>query len=212
MAVAIVELSPLCIPDQSGVMALGNTSLRNQHLIGLIKSGPIIVCLALAAFLAMTADVAHASLFLVFDRTSGGPGTVVHVRTAGRGACAVCPHRLPLYFVETGIVDRIQSPDDPRLVQVGVLTVDDHANANGLFTVPEVREGRYVVMTYCDPCAPTSGGRVILPLGPSPPFWVFGSAAVQPTRVWPWVLAGLLAVSFAAAVFTWLVTRSRRRN
>jgi hypothetical protein len=174
---------------------------------------PLLLCLALAAaLLAVTADVAHSSLFLVFDRTSGGPGTVVHVRTAGRGACAVCPRRMPLYFAETGVADRIKSPDDPRLVQVGVLNVDDHANGSGLFTVPDVREGRYVVMTYCEPCAPTSGGRVILPLGPSPPFRVFDGAAAQSTRVWPWVLAGLLAVSFATAVFIRLVARSRRRN
>jgi hypothetical protein len=143
--------------------------LRNHQPPNLLRPGPLLVCLALAtALLAVRANVAQASLFLVFHRTSGRPGTVVHVRTAGNGACALCPHRMSLYFVAAAISDSIRSPDDPGLVQVGTLTVDDHANGSGFLTVPEVRNGPYVVMTYCEPCAPHSGGRLILPVGPFP--------------------------------------------
>jgi hypothetical protein len=115
-----------------------------------------------------------------------------------------------LYFAGAATADSIRSPDDPRLVQVGYLTVDDHANGSGLFTIPEVRNGPFVVMTYCEPCGPNSGGRVILPLGPFPPFRVFGSAVAQSRPTWLWVL--LPCFAFVAAVFTWLLARARRRS
>jgi len=128
---------------------------------------------AVAATLVITtATAAQASLFLEFDRTSGRPGTIVHVHTAGDGACAVCPPRLRLWFAEASVADEITSPDDPRLVRVGRLRVDTRGNARGRLTVPFVPRGRYVVMTYCKPCAPGSGGRAMLPLGPDPPFRV----------------------------------------
>ena len=123
-------------------------------------------------FVMATATAAEASLFLEFDRTHGRPGTVVHVHTAGEGACTVCPHRLRLWFAEASIADEITSPDDPRLVRVGRLRVDTQGNARGRLTVPLVPNGRYTVMTYCKPCAPGSGGRSMLPLGPDPPFRV----------------------------------------
>jgi hypothetical protein len=129
------------------------------------------VALAVALVIATT-TAAEASLFLEFDRTRGRPGTVVHVHTAGEGACAVCPHRLRLYFAEASIADEITSPNDPRLVRVGRMRVDARGNARGRFTVPFVPNGRYIVMTYCKPCAPGSGGRTMLPLGPDPPFRV----------------------------------------
>jgi hypothetical protein len=127
--------------------------------------------LAVALVIA-TATAAEASLFLEFDRTHGRPGTVVHVRTAGNGACAVCPDRLRLFFAEASIADEITSPNDPRLVHVGRLRVDSQGNGRGRLTVPLVPTGRYIVMTYCKPCAPGSGGRTMLPLGPDPPFRV----------------------------------------
>jgi hypothetical protein len=133
----------------------------------------LLVSTALTVVLVIaTATAAEASLFLEFDRTSGRPGTLVHVHTAGDGACVVCPHRLRLYFARASIADEITSPDDPRLVRVGRLRVDARGNGRGRLTVPLVPHGRYVVMTYCRPCAPGSGGRAMLPLGPDPPFRV----------------------------------------
>jgi hypothetical protein len=133
----------------------------------------LLVSTALAVALVIaTATAAEASLFLEFDRTRGRPGTIVHVHTAGNGACVVCPPRLRLFFVRAGWADEITSPDDPRLVRVGRLRVDVLGNARGRLTVPLVPHGRYVVMTYCKPCAPGSGGRAMLPLGPDPPFRV----------------------------------------
>ncbi len=185
-----------------------HASVRN-----LLKPGPLIVCLALSTALLMaTADVASASLFLIFDRTSGTPGTVVHVHTGGNGACVVCPHRMPLYFAEAAISDGIRSPDDPRLAQVGRLTVDEHGNGSGLLTVPEVPNGRYVVMTYCKPCGPNSGGRVILPLGPFPPFRVFGSSADRSPPTWPWIVGGLLGGVLAITALAWSFRTARRRR
>src|SRR2546429_7455032 len=95
------------------------------------------------------ATAAEASLFLEFDRTSGRPGTIVHVHTAGDGACVVCPPRLRLWFAEASVADEITSPDDPRLVSVGGLRVDTRGNARGRLTVPLVPHGRYLVQTDC---------------------------------------------------------------
>jgi hypothetical protein len=134
-----------------------------------------LLCVGLVtAFLIAIADVAQASLFLQFDRTRGRPGTIVRVHTMGEGACAVCPHRLRLSFARAKVAGDITSPEDPRLVRVGFLIVDDRGNGSGTLTVPRVPSGRYVVMTYCKPCAPGSGGRAMLPLGPDPPFRVSG--------------------------------------
>jgi hypothetical protein len=172
----------------------------------------IVTVLLIIPLLVLSADVAQASLFLIFDRTSGDPGTVVHVRTAGNGACALCPQPMPLYFAWAAVSGSISSPDDPGLVRVGNLTVDEHGNGSGFFKVPEVRNGRYVVMTYCEPCAPYSAGRVILPLGPFPPFRVVGSTIAHSTPGWPWIVAGFLGLAFVTAAFIRLLARSRRRN
>ena len=187
--------------------------MRDTRLRNLLRPGPLIVCLALAAALVIaTSDVAGASLFLIFDRTSGPPGTVVHVRTGGKGACVVCPHRMPLYFAEAATSDGIRAPDDSRLFPVGRLIVDERGDGSGALTVPEVPNGRYVVMTYCKPCAPNSAGRVILPLGPFPPFRVVGSSAGRSGPVWPWIVGGLLGAVVAAAALACSFRRRRARS
>lgn len=192
----------------------GGTDLRDSGVPTLLKPGSLIVCLSLAAApLIATADVASASLFLIFDRTSGPPGTVVHVHTGGNGACSVCPRRMPLYLGEAAISDGITAPDDPRLIHVGRLIVDDQGDGSGLLTVPEVPNGRYIVMTYCKACAPNSAGRVILPLGPFPtPFRVVGSSAGRAAPVWPWIVGGLLSGVLAAAALAWSFRRRRARS
>lgn len=179
--------------------------MRTPAYPTLFKSGSPIVGLALAtALVIVTADSAQASLFLVFDRTSGSPGTIVQVHTGGEGACVVCPPHMPLYFARAEVADGIRSADDSRLVEVGELIVDVNGNGSGRFTVPEVRNGDYAVITYCRPCAPSSGGRAILPLGPIPPFRVFASPEHQPTRIWPWVLVSILVVLAAASALTFV--------
>jgi hypothetical protein len=119
---------------------------------------------------------------------------------------------MPLYFAEAAISDVIRAPDDPRLVQVGLLIVDDRGDGSGLLTVPEVPNGHYVVMTYCKPCAPNSAGRVILPLGPFPPFTVVGNSADRSAPVWPWIVGGLLGWVLAAAALVWWFRRRHARS
>jgi hypothetical protein len=170
--------------------------------------------LALAVTLVIaTADIANAALFLIFDRASGRPRTVVHVHTGGNGACASCPPRMPLYFATAAVSDAIEAPDDPRLIPVGHLTVDGRGNGSAVFTVPDVPNGRYVVMTYCKPCAPYSAGRTMLPLGPFPtPFRVFGSSRDGASSIWPWIAIGLLGGLLAAATLVWSFRRRRARS
>jgi len=188
--------------------------LRDTGVSNLLKPGSLIVCLTLAAALLIaTAEVASAALALIFDRTTGPPGTVVHVHTGGNGACATCPPGMSLYFAATAVSDAIRAPDDPRLVPVGHLTVDGRGNASAVLIVPEVPNGRYVVMTYCKPCAPYSAGRVMLPLGPFPtPFTVVGRSVGRPLPIWPWIAGGLLGGVLAAAAFAWSFRRRRARS
>jgi len=119
---------------------------------------------------------------------------------------------MPLYFAEATVADEISSPEDARLVEVGRLILDELANGIGTFTVPDVRSGGYVLMTYCTPCAPSSGGRAMLPVGPfppSPPFRVLGGSVGKPTAIWVWVLTGALGALMATAA---LATARRRRS
>jgi len=165
-----------------------------------------------AALVIATANVASAALFLVFDRASGHPGTVVHVHTAGNGACASCPPRMSLYFVAAAVSDAIKAPSDPRLVSVGHLTVDASGSGSAVFRVPDVPNGRYIIMTYCKPCAPYSAGRTMLPLGPFPtPFRVLGSSADGSPSIWPWIAGGLGGLLTVAAL-VWSLRRRRARS
>ena len=148
-----------------------------------------------AAMVIATAGNAGASLFLIFDRASGPPGTVVHVTTGGKGACILCPRRMPLFFAHASIADAITDRDDSRLVPVGELIVDDDGNGSGVLTVPQVPAGRYFAMTFCEPCAPDSAGRSVLPLGPFPAFEVVGSSVERlPAPIRPWIGGGLLGI------------------
>jgi hypothetical protein len=175
-----------------------------------LKPVPLSAAVALVVTLLIAAaDVARASLFLDLDRTSGRPGTVVHVRTAGQDACQSCPHRLQLYFAEVAVSSVVSSPDDPRLVRVGELIVDGRGNGRGQFTVPDVPDGRYEVLTYCVPCAPLSAGRTMLPMV-FPPFRVFGSPIGRSAPMWPWILVGGGGSLIAAVTLTRLRTRKRR--
>jgi hypothetical protein len=171
---------------------------------------PIVYLSLTAVVVIAIARVASASLFLPSIEPSGPSGTVVHVRTGGKGACVVCPHRMPLFFAQSSDLASITAPDDSRLVRVGQLIVDERGNGSGAFTGPEVPMGRYVVMTACEPCAPDSAGRVILPLGPFPPFRVIGSSVGRSAPNWLWIAGGLLGILVAA--FAWIrVRRGSRR-
>ena len=163
-----------------------------------------------AAMVIATAGIAGASLFLIFDRASGTPGTVVHVTTGGKGACTLCPRRMPLFFVHASIADAITARDDWRLVPVGELIVDRDGNGSGVLTVPNVPDGRYIAMTFCEPCAPDSAGRSLLPLGPFPPFEVVGSSVERPAQVWPWIGGGLVGLLVATLAGVRLRRGSRR--
>ena len=127
-------------------MVRGGNGVTRARARYLLRLGRLLPCLVITtALLAVWTDIAHASLFLVFDHTSGRPGTLVHVHTAGEGACLVCPSRMPLYFAGATVSDEITAPDDPRLVEVGALIVDEHGNGSGTITVPGVSSGAYIL-------------------------------------------------------------------
>ncbi len=183
-------------------------SARDSRRIG---PGRLVTSLALAvAVMVESAHTANAALFLIFDRTSGPPGTVVNVQTGGNGACASCPSRMPLYFVAAAVSDAITAPDDPRLVPLGHLNVEGRGNGTAKLVVPQVPNGRYIVMAYCRPCAPYSAGRAMLPVGPFPtPFRVLGSAANGTSAIWPWIVVGALGALFLATALGWSFRRRR---
>jgi hypothetical protein len=162
----------------------------------------VLIVVGSGAVWAAAGGTASASLFLVFDRTSGSPGATVNVRTGGKAGCSECPPRIPLSFVEATAADGITSPDDPALAHAGDLLVGADGNGHGRLTVPDVPNGNYTVIARCDACAATSGGRVMLPVGPfDAPLRVVGSPIGASRPLWPWfvalvVVAGILGLAF----------------
>lgn len=170
-----------------------------RKLIACVVGGLVLLILAISA------EPAQAALYLEFDVPRGRPGTSVGVKTEGRGACTACPQRMKLYFVKAGIAGEIESRTDSRLTEVGFLVVDRSGDGRGQFIVPSVTSGPYVVMTYCGPCAATSAGRSMLPLGPDPPFEVIGRRSSGSS--WPWWASTFLAAGALIVGFGLLVRR-----
>ena len=202
---------------------MGSCRVKLPELLD--RAGIRIAMIAAAATVAvgLTVVPAEASLFLIFDRTSGSPGTVVNAHTGGNGAFTVnLPGLLPMFLVPARLVDRITSEADPALVPLGSLTVDGEGNGSTTFTVPDVPAGRYRVMIHCEACAQFSDGRTMLIAGPfEEPFIVLaGAAPASPTeaapdapsgsssRVLVWLATGLVLAGVAALVS--FVARQRR--
>lgn len=166
--------------------------------------------MALAAMAVLTvallhADPALAALFLIFDHTSGSPGTLVGVQTGGNGGCRLCPSSTHAYWVAASLAGDVSDPRDPRLVAAGHLDVDAAGNGKGTITVPSVPNGPYVVMVYCPACAPHSAGRSLLPVGPDPPFVVSGSTVTASSTRAPVARAGSRAGAAIMSPVVWLV-------
>ncbi len=116
----------------------------------------------LALFLA--AGTAIAAVFLVLDRDSGPPGTRVTGQTGGNGAFATQVDPLFTYLVSQDAADQVTGPNDPHLIKIGRLVIDDARNGRITFVVPQVDPGSYVVMVQCPSCAQFSAGRTMLPV------------------------------------------------
>jgi hypothetical protein len=110
------------------------------------------------------AATAFASLFLILDVAAAPPGTVVHGHTPFADVTDATQSTLRVFFAPARWSESIASPEDPRLVPLGGLVVDAAGTGKLAFTVPRVPPGAYAVLVECQPCAPHSAGRVILPL------------------------------------------------
>jgi hypothetical protein len=120
--------------------------------------------LGLVASLTLSTDVA-AALWLQLDRTSGPVGAVVHGRTGGNGPFGDGTARsLDVFIAPETVAESVVAPDDPRLVAIGALRIDEVGNGELTFTVPHVAAGRYTLVLHCPSCAEFSAGRVILPV------------------------------------------------
>lgn len=110
-------------------------------------------------------SVASASLFLEFTPASAPSGAQVQARTVGDGAAsAAAGSSLSVFLADRDAGD----PEDLRtseLVPLGSLDIDVRGNGTLAATIPAVRPGNYQVVVDCPPCAPTSGGRSMLPVG-----------------------------------------------
>lgn len=138
--------------------------------------------LAATALVALvTAPWADASLWLRFNKLEAAPGDTVVARTLYAGAFTSIPlgaAPVRVFLVSADLVNptsphiAIDSPDDDRLIEVGVMKVDGDGNGELVFTVPHVPDGSYTTITYCVPCAPYSAGRELVTTGPTEPFVV----------------------------------------
>jgi hypothetical protein len=178
------------------------------------------VAVGLVAFvtIAATSTAASASFALSFDRTSGPSGSRIPVHTIDKGSCRLCPPSLPLFFVPAGRADTVQSPSDPLLTPVGTLRVNSQGDGAGTIVVPKLPPGGYMVMAHCEPCAASSAGRQLLPVGPfSEPFQlVSGKAPLSPPTeadnapiVFVVVAAGLAMLTGS---LVWALRRRRNRD
>lgn len=113
----------------------------------------------------LTVTAARASLWIEFDPPRAPSGGSVEGRTLGNGALrGVGERNLPIFFFAA----RVKGPrslHDERLVPIGDLSVDDSGNGVISFRVPELRTGKYHVIVHCRPCAASSAGRELLPVG-----------------------------------------------
>jgi hypothetical protein len=101
----------------------------------------------------------------LFDLPQVDPGAVVRARSVGQGALAVAAEAsLPAFLAPSDGADPLGA-DDPRLIPLGSLHVDEDGNGALTFRVPPLDEGRYDAWILCEACAASSGGRRILPVG-----------------------------------------------
>jgi hypothetical protein len=177
------------------------------------------VAVALAAFVAVvaTSTTAFAAFALSFERSSASSGSRILVHTIGKGSCRLCPSSVPLFFVPAESVDTVQSRDDPLLTPIGTLRVNSDGDGAGTIVVPPLTPGGYMVMAHCEPCAATSAGRELLPVGPFPnPFELTsGRASLKsPTEeaAESPIVPIVLAAGFAALAGSLLWVRRRHRD
>jgi hypothetical protein len=176
----------------------------------------ITVAAALSVILVATSPPSSASLAVSFDTESGSPGSEIRMRTIGEGACQLCPPTLPLFFVAATSVDTVRSPSDPLLTPVGQLHIDSQGNGSASIVLPRLTPGQYMVMAYCEPCAATSAGRRMLPIGPFPePFNLTGDAKPSSPSAsvgTPATVAILVGIGAVVAIGWLLLTAKRRRD
>ena len=120
--------------------------------------------LAALLVLLVVASPADAALFLELDPAAGPPGVVVVGRTRGTGSLAGSADPLPAYLARSDEAGTVTDPENPRLVAIGAVVVDDAGNGRLTFEVPAVAPGSYTILVHCEECAPTSAGRTMLPV------------------------------------------------
>ena len=166
------------------------------------------------------AQAVSASLALIFVPFAAIPGATVEAHTGGESALTDVrgPATLPVYLAPIDIADRISTSKDQRLIPLGNLSVDSHANGHIVFVVPNLPYGNYLSFVYCEPCATHSAGRSLLPTGPfrvgpapiaeSPQPGVAESAGAIGFHIL--ALVGSVAVLLVGAL--WLRRRFTRRS
>jgi len=130
-----------------------------------IRRPPILLAWLVAGLASLfVPETATAALVVTLEPASGPPGIEVRGRTVGQAAFSAQVDPLPTSLVERTSAGAVKTPADPRLVEIGVLVVDPDGNGRITFRVPTLDPGDYAVMVFCEPCAPTSAGRTMLPV------------------------------------------------
>jgi len=177
------------------------TVTRNRSIPGALAAAVLLSLLVVGS--------ASGALFVILEPTSGPPGTEVTGRTGGDGAFASQVDPLPTYLVAKAAADSVTSPEDPGLIPIGELIVDEGGNGRISFLVPQVEPGDYVVIAFCPSCAPFNAGWTMAPVADfhvtsSPP--ATDTVPVDPAR-WP----GLIALLAAQLLTVVLLAALRQR-
>jgi len=104
------------------------TVTRNRSIPGALAAAVLLSLLVVGS--------ASGALFVILEPTSGPPGTEVTGRTGGDGAFASQVDPLPTYLVAKAAADSVTSPEDPGLIPIGELIVDEGGNGRISFLGP----------------------------------------------------------------------------
>lgn len=201
-------------------MARASQSSVTSSSLSSGKSSRYALAIALGIALCLSRpERVDASLGLIFVPSAALPGAMVDVHTGGQGALTVVRpgSALSVFLAPATAAGSVADTTDSRLVSIGELTVDAHANGHMTFVVPQLAMGDYESFLLCEPCAQHSAGRSLIPTGPFLVGTVANHPQPQPITAWSnGAVAPLLAgaIVLAAIILCGVlgVRRLRRRS
>lgn len=110
------------------------------------------VLLVFAAIL-LSSDPAAAAVAVEVDPSEAQPGATVVATTVDESMAMIPSGRLALFLAPSQrAADTARGLNDPRLVSIGELVANERCVGRLSFTVPDVAEGKRVLLAHCAEC------------------------------------------------------------